>query len=401
MTLFEVMLIVCILFFGLLSGYSIILLYKEKPALKYKVVSIAGSFVVVCVLAVLFISLHDQQGESVSATGIQKNTKQQQLNSKGSSNQAAPILATNAGMPGLTDASTNALNKKEIKKQTNMAEDLMKEKALQSTSLSDGTKQFTLTAAPIIWNLYQQKNVNAWGFNGQTSGPLLRVKVGDKVSIVLKNRLDEPTSLRFQGISIPASMGGIPDHAVLPGKTFTYKFTVTKDMVGTHNYFSGTNLDKQIDHGLHGVLIVDPAKGKEYPDANVDVMFDIGSFKVDQKPQENVFTLNGKPYPNSPELMIKKGQTVIVRIVNSSAETYHAMHLHGYTFKLVSEDGHHLAKPVSMNVVTLAPEETADIEFVANTPGMWMFHCHILDHTINPDDDMDEMGGLMTNFMVM
>jgi FtsP/CotA-like multicopper oxidase with cupredoxin domain len=67
---------------------------------------------------------------------------------------------------------------------------------------------------------------------------------------------------------------------------------------------------------------------------------------------------------------LQLGQDGIIRLVNSSAESYRAMHLHGYTFKLVSEDGHHLAKPIPMNVLSLAPEETADFEFTRTTRGI-------------------------------
>ncbi|MFC0024865.1 multicopper oxidase family protein [Neobacillus cucumis] len=382
---------VCII---LLAFFSVIFsfFYKKRQSFVYKRMAILCGLVTVGVMAIFLLTAHV---DPTIAKSIPKDSKK-----NAASTQPDPILATNAGMPGVTDAATDALTKKQIQHQNKDAENSMNEKAMTPKILSDGTKEFILTATPIVWNLYQQKNVNVWGYNGQTSGPLLRVKVGDRVKIILKNKLKEPTSLRFNGISIPAKMGGIPNKPISPGSSFTYEFKITSDMVGTHSYGSGTNMDKQINYGLHGVLLVEPEKSMEYPDADVDAIFDIGSFIVDQKTEENVFTLNGKPGPNSPNLQMEQGQRVIIRIINSSAESYHAMHLHGYTFQLVSQDGHHLAKPVSMNVVNLAPEETADIEFVANAPGMWMFHCHILDHTMNPDDEMDEMSGLMTNFMV-
>lgn len=320
--------------------------------------------------------------------------------------QPSTQLATNGGLPGVLDAGTNALTAAQIQQQNKRAANIMNEQAMKPKISSDGTKVYTLTAEPIVWNLYLKKNVKAWGYNGQISGPLMRFKVGDHVRIILKNHLQVPTSLHLQGIPISPMEGNISDitgvsqKSVAPGQSRVYQFTVTPDMVGTHAYFSGTDMDNQIDYGLHGAFIVDPSKGKEYPDANVDALFDIGAFKVDASPTENAFALNGKPYPNAPQLPVKLGQHVIIRLVNSSAESYHAMHLHGYTFKLVAEDGHHLAKPIAMNVLTLAPEETADFEFIANNPGTWMFHCHILDHTINPDDNVDPMQGLMTNFIV-
>ncbi|WP_322904141.1 multicopper oxidase family protein [Paenibacillus sp. SGZ-1009] len=341
-----------------------------------------------------------QAAQSASPTPSSVAASASAHSSTSDSSVAAPPLATNDLLPGVLDAATDALTKANITHQNHLALRTMNEQGMVPHLLANGTKQFVLTAAPLIWNLYEQKNIQAWGYNGQISGPVLRVKVGDTISIVLKNKLPEPTSLGFSGIAVPATMGGIPHHPVAPNASLTYTFKITDDMVGTHSYFSTTDMDKQINHGLHGVLLVDPVQGKEYPDADVNALFDIGSFVVDQKVEENVFTLNGKPYPNSPELSIQQGQHVLVRIVNSSAESFHAMHLHGYTFKLVAQDGRHLSKPIAMNVVSVAPEQTVDIEFTANAPGIWMFHCHILDHTINPDDDDDEMGGLMTNFIV-
>lgn len=79
------------------------------------------------------------------------------------------------------------------------------------------------------------------------------------------------------------------------------------------------------------------------------------------------------------------------------------MHLHGYTFKIVALDGNELQTPIEANTVVLAPSQTADVVFTANNPGKWMFHCHILDHMLNPGPygdgsaaHMVDMGGLVT-----
>jgi FtsP/CotA-like multicopper oxidase with cupredoxin domain len=71
------------------------------------------------------------------------------------------------------------------------------------------------------------------------------------------------------------------------------------------------------------------------------------------------------------------------------------MHLHGYTFTIISLDGNPVAQPQAANTITLAPGQTADIAFTADNPGEWMFHCHILDHMNNIDDNVDDMGGLV------
>ncbi|WP_407543402.1 multicopper oxidase domain-containing protein (plasmid) [Deinococcus radiomollis] len=84
------------------------------------------------------------------------------------------------------------------------------------------------------------------------------------------------------------------------------------------------------------------------------------------------------------------------------------MHLHGYTFRIVARDGNTLAQPENANTVMLGASQTADIEFVASTPGTWMLHCHIMDHTVNPGPGSEgsatheaEMGGLVTFIRVV
>jgi FtsP/CotA-like multicopper oxidase with cupredoxin domain len=56
------------------------------------------------------------------------------------------------------------------------------------------------------------------------------------------------------------------------------------------------------------------------------------------------------------------------------------MHLHGHAFRVISTNG----KPTRLrewrDTVLLPPRERAEIAFVADNPGNWMFHCHVLEH---------------------
>ncbi|MHB8456062.1 MAG: multicopper oxidase domain-containing protein [Acidiferrobacterales bacterium] len=174
------------------------------------------------------------------------------------------------------------------------------------------------------------------------------------------------------------------------------------EQIGTHFYHAYVNDDFQMDRGMHGVFIVDPAvPGK--PRYDIDALYEIGSFKVGDTDSENVFTLDGKAYRLAPVLTVPEGARVLVRLVNASAEEFHVMHLHGYTFRIMARDGNRLAKPIATNTMVLGPSQTADIAFTASNPRKWMFHCHILDHTIIPGPNGDgsatripAMGGLVT-----
>lgn len=294
------------------------------------------------------------------------------------------------------------LSPSQIAAQNQDSLDLLHEKALVPKILPDGSKQFVLTPSEFAWNLWNGESVDAWGYNGQVAGPLIRVKVGDKVQIVVHNRLPDATTVHWHGLAVPNSMDGVPyvtQNPIQPNETFIYKFTVTPQMVGTHYYHSHYNDLFQVNHGLYGPFIVDPATPTG-PHYDVDALYILSSWTGvtpgNAPDVEDTFSMDGKPYPNAPQLNVKRGQRVLIRLINASGVSEHAMHLHGYSFKVVAIDGNPVANPQLQNTITMLPGETADISFIANNPGKWMFHCHILDHMINPGDDADMMGGLVT-----
>jgi FtsP/CotA-like multicopper oxidase with cupredoxin domain len=105
----------------------------------------------------------------------------------------------------------------------------------------------------------------------------------------------------------------------------------------------------------------------------------------------NYWTINGKSFPDTDPIEVKQGEVVHIRLANIS-NGIHPMHLHGHDFRIIAKDGHPLASPSIVNTVTVNPGETYDIDFIADNPGEWVFHCHELHHTTNADV---EPGGLM------
>lgn len=110
----------------------------------------------------------------------------------------------------------------------------------------------------------------------------------------------------------------------------------------------------------------------------------------------NTFTFNGKQFPATKPMEVKKGEKVLVRLGNISMQN-HPIHLHGHNFKVVAKDGTPLQKPAQYdaNTIDVAPGETYDIIFTANNPGTWIFHCHLPHHTAGQDDGH---GGMLTSF---
>ncbi len=265
--------------------------------------------------------------------------------------------------------------------------------------LENGVKVFELTARPVRWNILDNVKVTAWTYNGTVPGPMIRVTEGDKVRIVLKNELPEATSIHWHGIPVPNAMDGVTP--IPPGESFAYEFT--SPPAGTFMYHSHIASDKQVMVGLYAPFIVDPqTPPADKPD--VDVTWMLSEWRVGADGQTypampmmgsepNYFTINGKSFPQTAPIEVKKGQRVRVRLANVGQFT-HPMHLHGMNFKIVAYDGAPLPpeQQVVRNTVPVNPGELVDIEFVADNVGTWMFHCHVLHHVTN---DGVEPGGLV------
>jgi FtsP/CotA-like multicopper oxidase with cupredoxin domain len=102
--------------------------------------------------------------------------------------------------------------------------------------------------------------------------------------------------------------------------------------------------------------------------------------------------LNGKTFPATQPISVKRGDLVRVRFANIS-HMAHPMHLHGHWFRWIAQDGSPLPTPPTMNTISVEPGRTIDIDFIANNPGVWPLHCHIVSHM---DDNRDLMSGLVT-----
>jgi len=80
-----------------------------------------------------------------------------------------------------------------------------------------------------------------------------------------------------------------------------------------------------------------------------------------------------------PLLTLQKGRSYVLALDNQTA-WHHPIHLHGHSFRVLSRNG----KPASYgewrDTILLDPQDRAEIAFVADNPGDWMFHCHILEH---------------------
>jgi FtsP/CotA-like multicopper oxidase with cupredoxin domain len=100
---------------------------------------------------------------------------------------------------------------------------------------------------------------------------------------------------------------------------------------------------------------------------------------------DGFWTINASTWPGvgqselpPPLARLALGRSYVFRLRNAS-KLMHPVHIHGHTFKVLRSDKRPL--PVHFaDTVLLLPEETVEVAFVADNPGNWMFHCHVIEH---------------------
>ena len=259
-------------------------------------------------------------------------------------------------------------------------------------TMDNGVKVFRLTAEEIDHDFAPGMKGACWGDNGQTPGPTIEAVEGDRVRILVTYKLPEQTTIHWHGVILPSGMdgvGGLSQPHIKPGETYAYEFTLRQH--GTFMYHPHADEMVQVAAGMMGLFIVHPASpaspppdrdyafiahmwaihpGTRRPDASVMLDF-------------NIFSFNSKVYPATETLVARLGDRVRIRIGNLSMDE-HPMHLHGYAFKCVATEGGPIpfAAQWPMSTMQVPVGTTRDIEFVADNPGDWAFHCHKSHHTM-------------------
>jgi FtsP/CotA-like multicopper oxidase with cupredoxin domain len=246
-------------------------------------------------------------------------------------------------------------------------------------------------------------------------GPLLRVRVGTPVRVIVHNPLDD--TLVIRGLSERAAAR---DSVVaLPGATTTTNFIARR--AGTYLYWvpayslrvpdtvTTPRLTRRgFDSQLAGAIVVD-----SLPDVAEDRVFVItqladrevpvgaaGAADRHGTPVRQFNAVNGRAWPHSERLRYALGDSIRWRIVNASQEA-HPMHLHGFYFRVDSHgapqadaDSIYSSAQQRMAVTeTVGSRNTAAITWSPDRPGGWLFHCHLTTHATKfaPLDARDAM----------
>ncbi|OGL18951.1 MAG: hypothetical protein A3K12_10820 [Candidatus Rokubacteria bacterium RIFCSPLOWO2_12_FULL_71_19] len=292
---------------------------------------------------------------------------------------------------------------------------------------SSGVREIQLEAREIDWELAPGKVVKAMAYNGRIPGPEIRLREGERARITLKNGLGEPTTIHWHGVDVPNAMDGVPgvtQKPIQPGDTFVYEFDASP--AGTRWYHTHFQEHRQMDLGLVAPLIIEPAEreGITY-ERELTLMLDdwatgtgtpvlptaagtaggrggmggmmgggMGAMMRGMggmmggggmggmmrgggghQPAYDVMSINGKAYPATAPLKVRKGERVRLRVINASADHTHVLRLAGHRLQVIHTDGNPLVQPVEVDAVPIAPSERYDVLLVADRPGAWLLSC--------------------------
>ena len=257
----------------------------------------------------------------------------------------------------------------------------------------DGVKEFQLVAEPVRRELAPGLVINAWGYNGQAPGPTIEAVEGDRVRILVTNKLPEPTSVHWHGVILPNGMDGVAglnQPHIQPGETYAYEFTLKQH--GTQLYHPHSDEMMQMAMGMMGFFVIHP---RAQPSPRVDRDFCIflhewfvepGTMtpNVNIMTDFNLFTFNARVFPGTAPLVVRTGQRVRLRFANLSMDS-HPIHVHGHAFTMTGTDGGPVPRSAQHpeTTVNVPPGTTRDVELVADNPGDWALHCHKSHHTMN------------------
>lgn len=297
---------------------------------------------------------------------------------------------------------------------------------------SVNTRTFRLTATEFEQQLatFPIKMAKVWGWQvtgrpetASTPGPTLVAYEGEQIRFVVTNNLPQPTSLHPHGTHQPNQndgVAGINFDPIAPGETRTYA-PYTPGHAGTFAYHTHTNTATQEPRGVVGLITILPQRVSAKDKPAVDIGMTLQTFNPDgpdvddsATPGEGgkqltssdegglvapmpddrgmfpFLTINGKTgdasntgvpgAPNGP-IKVNQGDLVQIRLYNASGMS-HAMHLHGMDMTLVDINGHPVS-PQTMTTKAIAPGEFFTLQFRADNPGTWIFHCSFPDHQAN------------------
>ncbi|MFO0667254.1 MAG: multicopper oxidase family protein [Polyangiaceae bacterium] len=288
------------------------------------------------------------------------------------------IIACTEDSPGsVQDSGVASTDAGELMLQPSGWSDLIASPELEDLDPAPGVVRYNLEARVQETEVLKGAKSSLWTYNGIFSGPVIRAKKGDRLSLHFTNHLAEPTTIHWHGLKVPNNMDGA-GAPVAPGQSFDYAFEL-KD-AGTYWYHSHQNSSAQVGFGLYGALIVedpeDPALGDSVPlvfsdlsaaaDGTIAPGNQDGRFGDYFGREGAVLLVNGKYMP---KLKGRVGVPQRWRVINAARARYLTFRVPNARVTQIGGDAGLIARPLPVDRVSLAPGERVELYVLPTVRG--------------------------------
>ena len=192
--------------------------------------------------------------------------------------------------------------------------------------------------------------------------PVLTPRAVNVLQIGVAERVDAIVEMKQPGVWV---LGSVSDKDRQQGMGIVIEYA---DRKGEAQWVAPAK--EAWDYGIFGKTQIPPD-----PDGKFDLVFR----KVPgERVRFNRWTINGKSFPDTDALIVHQGKRYRMIFRNESGDT-HPLHLHRHSFEITNFAGK-LTGGVFKDVVVVNPFSTAEVDFVADNPGLTLFHCHAQLH---------------------
>jgi len=249
------------------------------------------------------------------------------------------------------------------------------------------------------------------GMNDGIPGPIIRGRAGDKIVIHFRNndfRHRSAHSIHAHGLRYDPGSDGLwamstpdaPGTAVQPGETCVYRFIVPRNAAGCWLYYDASmpelylskpfrpmhylsqympaqpgDADEAYKYlaaqlGLFGMIVIEDPLAPAVDHENIVLFHDIYADDIFTLPQD-FDCINGRCFiGNTPTFHARVGERVRWRIGSLGKEN-HVFHIHGHRW---------LSRGKFTDTLILGPASTGTSEYIEDSPGTWLYHCHVVEH---------------------
>jgi FtsP/CotA-like multicopper oxidase with cupredoxin domain len=228
------------------------------------------------------------------------------------------------------------------------------------------------------------RSYTMFGFNGQYPGPLLVVKQAARVTVVFRNRLDQPSTVHWHGIRLDNRFDGVPDMTqdpVEPGGSFTYELKFPD--AGIYWYHPHVREDLQQDLGLYGNILVRSPRPDAWSPAHREEILMLDDLLVGddgalvpwgkEAPTHalmgrfgNVFLANGEPAWRG---TARPGEVIRYYFTNASNTRTFNLSFPGARMKVIGSDLGSYTREAWVESVVMGPAERYVVQVQFNRPG--------------------------------